>query len=107
MCGSGPFAGMRWESQTHIVRILCFRNRWVFIGGGRWCCGWACTADILWVWLVAAVVVVVPFVVAVRSVVVGSVLAVFLFLTGVAVLVRRVGRALRGGPVDVVGACPA
>jgi hypothetical protein len=39
-------------------------------------------------WLVAAVVITVPFVVAMRSVVVGSVLAVFLFLAGVAVLVR-------------------
>ena len=39
-------------------------------------------------WLVAAVVVTVPFLVAMRSVVVGSVLAVFLFLAGVAVLVR-------------------
>ena len=58
-------------------------------------------------WLVAAVVIAVPFVVAVHGIVVGSLLAVFLFLAGVAALVRRVSRALRGGPVDVVGACPA
>ena len=72
---------------------------WVFVGGGRWSCSRACTSGFLWVWLVAAGVVTVSFVVALRSVVVGSMLAVFLFLAGVAVL------ALGGGPVDVIGAC--
>ncbi len=40
-------------------------------------------------WFVAAVVVTIPFVIAVQCVVVGSKLAVFLFLAGVAILVRR------------------
>jgi hypothetical protein len=80
---------------------------WVFIVGGRWGCGWACAADVLWMWLVAAVVIAVPFVVVVHGLVVGSLLALFLFVAGVAVLVRRVGRTLRGCPVDVVRACPA
>ena len=61
---------------------------WVFIVGGRGCCGWACAADVLWMWLIAAVVIAVPFVVTVHGIVVGSLLAVFLFLAGVAVLVR-------------------
>ena len=43
----------------------------------------------LWVWLIAAVVVTVSFVIAVHSVSVGSVLAVLLFLAGVVVLVRQ------------------
>ena len=90
-----------------IDRLVVRVGAWVFVNGSRWRCGWACTADVLWVRLVAAVVVAVPFVVPVRGVVVGSVLAVFQFLASVAVFVGRGGRALRGGPVSGVGACPA
>ena len=59
-----------------MVRVAV--GAWVFVFGGRCSCSRAGTTDFLWVWLAAAVIVTVPFVFAVRSGVVVSVLVVLL-----------------------------